>query len=222
MSTVTTISGTKAIYLSPDFRRRAAEALAVQTSDVAGCIDALLQADRIPMAGPLIPVDIAVWADAAHMIAVIVGRQVEPDAVVRAADRICAMRIRSDFGRRAPGAFPGTRHAFGPELASCFRHLLPAAKADTARHLFPSVALSWSAGGTALYGTIDLSRAGGETLSYAAISPSLPAVDSAEPVPPDAGTATFPAASLADFGRIMGDGMRHGRAAGPATEGSAR
>ncbi|WP_296739071.1 hypothetical protein [Mesorhizobium sp.] len=63
-----------ALYRAPDFRRRVSFALACEQSDVDVAIHRLLAAGRIPMVGQGIPADIAIWADAARLLAAVAGQ----------------------------------------------------------------------------------------------------------------------------------------------------
>jgi hypothetical protein len=153
-------------YRAPQFRRDVGDALARDQNDVGTALDCLLEAGRVPMMGTGMPADIAVWADAAQMIAALAGRQILPASVVSVADRICAMPRKLFNGRSSPGSAA----PFGSELASLLRHRRSIAAGPTG---FPAVSVAWSEGGSALYAKFDFSGHGGPKQRYHSVLPAI-------------------------------------------------
>ena len=195
MSAVMTCSEQSDLYRAPRFRRRIGDALACNRNGVATAIDRLLEAGRMPMVGTGMPAEIAVWADAARMIAALAGQQILPASVVSIADRICAMPRKLFGGRGAPA----TTAPFGSELASLLRHRRSIAAGPTG---FPAVSVAWSEGGSALYAKFDYSGHGGQKQRYHSV---LPAV--ADRIPayglPAARKLRFAPSALAAFADVM-------------------
>ncbi|MET3343436.1 hypothetical protein ABIF52_003817 [Bradyrhizobium japonicum] len=165
------------LYRAPQFRRSVSDALACDRNDVGAAIDRLLGAGRMPMVQAGLPAEIAVWADAARMIAALAGQQILHAAVVNTTDRICAMPRKLFAGGEAPAA----DRPFGAELASLFRHRHSIAAGPTG---FPAVAVAWSQGGLALYAKFDFSERGGPKQRYHSV---LPAIAGSVPRPWTAG-----------------------------------
>ncbi|MCW2082434.1 UNVERIFIED_ORG: hypothetical protein M2193_004609 [Bradyrhizobium japonicum] len=158
-------------YRSGDFRRRVFANVGRDSSDVAICVDALLDDRRIPIAGAGIPAVPAVWSDAACVLAAVAGRQRRPESVLRVTTRICTMPLRFDIGRRGRAA----GNTFGSALADLLRRL-HAGAAPGLPDSVPLVTVTWSDGGAALFGTIDFSGMGGGKRLYS---------DARLPLPPD-------------------------------------
>ncbi|MCW2082435.1 UNVERIFIED_ORG: hypothetical protein M2193_004610 [Bradyrhizobium japonicum] len=154
------------LYRAPQFRRSVSDALACDRNDVGAAIDRLLGAGRMPMVQAGLPAEIAVWADAARMIAALAGQQILHAAVVNTTDRICAMPRKLFAGGEAPAA----DRPFGAELASLFRHRHSIAAGPTG---FPAVAVAWSQGGLALYAKFDFSERGGPKQRYHSVLPAI-------------------------------------------------
>jgi hypothetical protein len=142
-------------YRSTRFKRGMADNLRREPGDVAVCIDSLLEAGRIAVAGDM-PAAIAVSSDAATILAAVASQQRRPASVVRVTARILATNLQFEVGRasRRPA------ETFGGELANLFRHLWSTADNASARRTLPFVTVSWSEGGTALFGTTDHSQTG--------------------------------------------------------------
>lgn len=193
MSEATTPSDPAAIYRSPAFVRRASDALGRDAEQVALAVDGLLQARRIPFGGGIAP-DVAVWADAARIVAALAAAQVAPASVVTIAERICAMPLRSV----APHPAVDPPRTFGADLASLLRHRRSVVAAEGG---FPAVSVAWSRGAQVLGGRIDFAEFGGPKRRYRQASP--PVADLSSHAPPTAMKLRFASSSLVRFGDVM-------------------
>ena len=194
MSEATTPSDPAAIYRSPAFVRRASDALGRDAEQVALAVDGLLQARRIPFGGGIAP-DVAVWADAARIVAALAAAQAAPASVVPIAERICAMPHRS-FAPRGPAE---PLRTFGADLASLLRHR----RAVVAEGGFPVVSVAWSRGAQVLGGRIDFAEFGGPKRRYRQASP--PVADLSSHAPPTAMKLRFASSSLVRFGDVTAE-----------------
>lgn len=199
------------VYRATDFRQRVSDALACERVDLAAAIDGLLEANLIPMVGPGMPATIAIWADAARLLAAVAGQKVLPASDAGVAERICAMPRRLS-PRFVAGASAATR-SFGTDIASLLRHRLPGAAGC------PTVSVSRSDAGVALYGKIDATDIGGPKQRYYDVSPAI-----AEAAPgrwwPPTKSVLFPPSALVRFGDILNESVRTQRPT-PATGGRA-
>ncbi len=192
-------------YRSGDFRRRVFANVGRDPSDVAICVDALLDDRRIPMAGAGIPAVPAVWSDAACVLAAVAGRQRRPESVMRVTTRICTMPVRFDIGRRGGAAGkPAPLATFGSALADLLRRLHAGAAPGLPDSL-PLVTVTWSEGGAALFGTIDFSGMGGGKRLYSDVRLPLPPDGDWDFVRlPTVGGSLFSAPSIVGLSEVFG------------------
>lgn len=183
-----------AIYRSVDFRRRVSDALGHDAEQVALAVDGLVRARRIPFGGGIAP-DVALWADAARIVAALAAAQAAPASVVPIAERICAMPHRS-FAPRNPVE---PMRTFGADLASLLRHR----RAVVAEGGFPVVSVVWSRGGEALGGRIYFAEFGGPKRRYRDRWP--PVADLSSHAPPTAMKLRFTSSSLVRFGDVVAE-----------------
>lgn len=203
------------IYRSVDFRRRVFRNIGRAPSDIAICIDALLEGGRIPTvadtaAGP------ALWSDAASILAAVAGRSRRPSSVLGITTRICAMESQFDIGRagQAAAARPAPRTSFGAAIADLLSRL-QACAAPGLPDSSPLVTVTWTAGGTALFGTIDLSGVGGGRRFYSDVKLPLPPGGNWDRIRvPSVGGSLFSSESMVGLAEIFGELPSSGVATG--------
>lgn len=198
-------------YRSAHFKAAVAVILRREPADVAVCVDALLEAGRIAVTAIDLPAAMAVSSDAASILSAVASRQRAPASVVRVTARICAMDMQFEMGRGASdraATEPPPAETFCGELANLFRHLWSeAAKA------VPFVSVSWSEGGTALFGITDHSQAGGGKRLFSDVRLPVPLGGGAGDWDfvrlPAVGGSLFSPPSIAGFARLAGEILNH-------------
>lgn len=183
------------LYRSSTFRFRAAAALACQPRDLVDATDDLLDAGLIPT-GPGMPAGIAVWADAARILAALAAQRAYPASVTNLVQRICAMRPHSP--QLAVGAAAPSR-SFGADVATLLRR-----PTDNGAPAMPSVSVTCSHATGVLLGQIDYADRGGPTLNYCDFSQTT-----AEEVGsyPQRSTMSFAGSAIAKLADILSESI---------------
>ena len=194
------------VYRSADFRRRVFDNVGNDPSDVAICVDALLDGGRIPSAGRGMSAVSSVWSDAACVLAAVAGRSRRPRYVVEVMTRICTMNPQFDVGRAgdAAAAKPVPLATFGVAIADLLRRL-HAGAAPGLPDSAPLVTVTWAEGGTAVFGTIDLSNMGGRKRFYSDVRLPLPPDGDWDFVQlPTVGGSLFSSPSIVGLSEVFG------------------
>lgn len=154
-------------YRSSDFRAILAQAFGVTRKQIAVCIDALIEAGRIPSDDPLSNT-IAVSKDAAAVLIAYASRRTTAAEIVRLTDRLTDMRFQCEYGPaamtvgEAASLAKADDNSFGFQLAKTFRYLW---SDDTfVRTLSPiALTIGWDRGPPNLFGLIHHRSQAGET-----------------------------------------------------------
>jgi hypothetical protein len=150
-------------YGSARFARKVGEILQRDSKDVSLHLAALLRAGRIPVETTAAQAEWAASKEAARILAAIGSRQVNPASVVGVSDRILAMPhqcyITNGRARRdaSPAGAPAT---FEGGLSAIVSAVWTESKRVTGLSIPPNVTITWSEGGSVLYGTIDDTKRG--------------------------------------------------------------
>lgn len=153
-------------YRSSDFRDVLAHALGAKREQIALCVDALIDAGRIPSSDSSSNT-VAASKDAAAILTAHSSRQTTAPAIVRQTDRLLAMRFQCEYGSAAMTVGEAVKLArsddcaFGGQLAKTFRHLW--SNDPFARTLSPiALTIGWDRGPPNLFGLIHQRSQDGE------------------------------------------------------------
>jgi hypothetical protein len=153
-------------YRSSDFRAVLAQALGAKPEQIAVCIDALIEAGRIPSEDASSNT-MALSKDAATVLTAYANRQTTAPAIVRQTDRLTGMRFQCEYGPAAMTVGEAVSLAkaddelFGVQLAKTFRYLW--SNDPFARTLSPiALTIGWDRGPPNLFGLIHHSSEAGE------------------------------------------------------------
>ena len=146
-------------YRSNEFQREVGQILQRDRRDIRFYVDALLKADRLPVVAPGPQQDATVATEAARILLAVASRQTNAASVVRVTARILEMPHRCDVvdrRRDAPSApAPKRRGSFEGDLAEALRNTWEASEGMGGALPFPpNVTVTWSDGGSVLYGRI--------------------------------------------------------------------